>query len=270
MSSWSVELAHDRVAVTGGGSGIGRTVAVTLAQAGAKVYTLGRRLKALEQTAALAVSAPGRVVPIAADVRDAGQVGEAFAQIEADGGPAGGLVHAAASPEYRPAREITAQQFRDVVDSTLTGAFNVIQRWAVALLDAGQPGSAVAYTSAIAHRGTPGAAHSSAGKAGIEGMVRTMAREWGPSGIRLNVVGPGFVPVERTSAMWEQPETTAGVIDHVALGRLGEVDEAAGPAIFLLSRAAGYITGEIVVADGGFRLTPLVLPKLRFEQGNET
>jgi NAD(P)-dependent dehydrogenase (short-subunit alcohol dehydrogenase family) len=265
VNSWNVELLHERIVVTGGGSGIGQAVALTLAGAGARVYVMGRRQSALETTAALQSEGPGSIVAVLCDIRHPELVEQAFATVEADGGAAGGLVHAAASPEYRPARDITAEDFRDVVESTLIGAFNVIHRWGMALLAARAPGAGVVYTSAIAHRGTPGAAHSSAAKAGIEGMIRTIAREWGPDGVRLNAVGPGFIPVARTSTMWESEETVARVLDHVALGRLGEVYEAAGPAVFLLSRAAGYMTGEIVVADGGFRLTPQVLPTLRFD-----
>jgi NAD(P)-dependent dehydrogenase (short-subunit alcohol dehydrogenase family) len=265
MASWTVDLLHDRVVVTGGGSGIGQCVALSLAGAGASVYVMGRRAEPLAETARLAADFRGSVVPVRCDVRDDAAVAAAFREVEADGGPAGGLVHAAASPEYRPAREMTVDHFRDVIESTLVGAFNVIHRWGVALLDAEAPGAAVVYTSAIAHRGTPGAAHSSAAKAGIEGLMRTLAREWGPAGVRLNAVGPGFVPVERTSAMWESGPITEAVLDRTALGRLGEVHEAAGPAVYLLSSAAGYVTGEILVADGGFRLTPLVLPKLRFD-----
>jgi NAD(P)-dependent dehydrogenase (short-subunit alcohol dehydrogenase family) len=257
-------LAHDRLLVTGGGSGIGRTVALGAAGLGATVYVLGRRAEALAGTVELAADGPGTVVPVQGDVRDPDALEAAFAAIEADGGPVPALVHCAASVEYRPARDLRPADFREVVDSLLLGAFNTVNRWGVPLLDAGSPGVAVALTSCIAAAGTPGAVHSSSAKAGIEAMVRTLAREWGPDGVRVNAVGPGFFPVERTQAMWDDDEVNAPIRELIALGRPGTLDEIAGPILFLLTEAATYVTGEVLVPDGGFRLTPHVLPRWKF------
>lgn len=264
MKAWQVELVTDRVLVTGGGSGIGRHVALTLASLGARTYVLGRRAEALEETARLAGESGGSVVPISADARDPDSLARAFAAVEEDGGPVGALVHGAASVEYCPARDLEPAAFREVIDSILLGTFNTIHRWAAPLLDEGLPGVGLALTSCIAARGTPGAAHSSAAKAGVEAMVRTIAREWGPAGVRLNAVGPGFFPVERTQAMWDDPEVCAPIQDLIALGRPGTLDEITGPIVFLLTEAATYFTGEVLVPDGGFHLTPHVLPRWRF------
>lgn len=257
-------LAYDRVLVTGGGSGIGRGVALRLAAAGATVYVLGRRADALAQTAAMAAGSSGRVVALTGDVRLPSTLDDAFAAIEADGGPVPALVHSAASIFYRPAAELSPDGFREVVESLLFGAFNTLSRWAKPLLAGGRTGVAVELTSCIASEGTPGAAHSSAAKAAIDAMVRTVAREWGPSGVRVNCVGPGFFPVERTQSMWDDDEVIAPVRDLIALGRPGQLEEIVGPIVFLLTEAAGYITGEVLVPDGGFRLTPHVLPRWRF------
>ena len=251
--------------MTGGGSGIGRGVAQRLARGGATAYVLGRREAMLAETAALADGLPGRVVPVPCDVTRPELVEEAFATVEQDGGPAQALVHSAGSVEYRAARDLTPEAFRTVVESLLLGGFNAIHRWATPLLDGGLPGAAVAITSCIAARGTPQVAHSSSGKAGLEALVRTLAREWGPAGLRLNAVGPGFFPVERTSGIWEDAEIAKPIVDLVALQRLGELDEVVGPIVFLLTEAAGYVTGEVLVTDGGFSLTPQVLPQWRFE-----
>jgi citronellol/citronellal dehydrogenase len=259
---WSSPLVHDRVVVTGGGSGIGQGVALAAVLAGAKVYVLGRRRSALESTAAEADS--GRVVPVVCDTRDPASVDSAFASIEADGGPAGALVHCAASVEYARGRDITPDAFRTVVESTLFGAFHVVHRWSAALLDGGLPGLGVLLTSAMAAPGTPGVAHSSAGKAGTEAMIRSMAREWGPAGVRLNLVGPGFFPVERTREMFKPGAAGAAIVDQIALGRVGALDEIVGPIVFLLTEAAAYMTGSMLVVDGGFTLTPDVFPVWKF------
>ena len=215
----------------------------------------------LEETVGLAEDLPGRVTPIACDVLDEESVEDAFTTIESAGGPAAGLAHCAASVNYTPAAELTPRGFRAVVESVLFGAYNVLHRWSGPLLEAGEPATAVFVTSHIAARGTPGAAHSSAGKAGVEEMVKTIAREWGPAGIRLNVMGPGLFPVERNAELVARPDFRSAVERQVALQRTGELDEAVGPLMFLLSTAASYLTGEVLVSDGGHRLTPEFLPR---------
>jgi NAD(P)-dependent dehydrogenase (short-subunit alcohol dehydrogenase family) len=262
-----VPLASRRNVVVGGGSGIGRAAAVALAQAGSEVFVLGRRQAMLGETAQLARELPGCVTPITCDVLDERSVDDAFAAIEASGGPAAGLAHCAAAVNYTPAAEMTPRGFRAVVESVLFGAFNVLHRWSAPLIAAREPGAAVFVTSHVAALGTPGASHSSAGKAGVEAMVKTIAREWGPLGIRLNVMGPGIFPVERNAELVHRPEYEAAVVPLIALGRLGELPEAVGPLLFLLSEAASYITGEVIVSDGGFRLTPEFLPRWSYPTG---
>jgi citronellol/citronellal dehydrogenase len=267
LNVWRTDLLFDRVVVTGGGSGIGQAVALELSRCGTTCYIIGRRQAALDETVALAEAevTPGRVVPVSCDLRDVEAVDAAFARIEQDGGLAQGLVHGALSfPGYSPGEEIDPAVFRDVIDSALFGAFNVIHRWSSPLLSNGMQGAAVTITSAFATRGTPGSAHTSAGKAGIEALVRSLAREWGGRGIRLNVVGPGFFPVERTRSMFEPGQPGERVVAQTALGRTGELSEIVGPIVFLLTAAAAYITGETLVPDGGFTLTPHVLAPWSF------
>jgi NAD(P)-dependent dehydrogenase (short-subunit alcohol dehydrogenase family) len=242
--------------VTGAGSGIGRGVALEIASLGATAYILGRREDALKETAAMAEDMPGRLIPISCDLTQAEAVDETFTRIEQEGGPVRALAHCAASVRYEPAREITFETFKAVVGTTLFTAFNALHRWAQPLLDDGQGGVAVALTSNVAHRGTPGVAHSSAGKSGIEGYVRSVAREWGPLGIRINVVGPGVFPVEKSKDMWDRlAAENSGPLTSIAIGRYGELPEIVGPTVFMLTEAAGFISGEILRVDGGQRLT---------------
>lgn len=261
-AEWSSELVHSRLIVTGAGSGIGRAVALELARRGAKAYIVGRREHALQETVSMAQGTPGTLVPMPCDLTDAQATDDTFKRIEDDGGLVRALAHCAASVRYEPAREITFDSFKAVVGTTLFTAFNALHRWATPLIDAELDGVAVALTSSVAHRGTPGVAHSSAGKSGIEGFVRSVAREWGPYGIRINVVGPGVFPVEKSKDLWEQAEKeNTDMFSHVAIGRFGELSEIAGPTIFMLTKAAGFITGEILRVDGGARLTLGAPPK---------
>lgn len=256
MASLQLRLCHDRIAVVGGGSGIGRATALRLAEGGATVYVLGRRLHALQETASLS---QGVIIPVRCDALSPDEVEAAFRHMEADG-PVQALAHCAAAVSYLPARALSAEAFQKVVGSTLFTAFNTIHRWAAALLDSGLPGVGVSLTSAMATLGTPGLAHSSAGKAGIEAFTKSVAREWAPKGLRLNVVGPGFFPIEKSRALWENDEASGAIKRLIAVGRLGLLDEIVGPIVFLLSDAASYITGETLVVDGGYRLQPDVFP----------
>lgn len=246
--------AYDRMVLTGGGSGIGRSVALATAATGAHVYILGRRMPRLAATVDLGEKLPGAITPLACDIRDPGVVEATFRTIEENGGPAQLLYHSAAAAYASLAEDITPEGFARVVQSSLIGAFHIIQRWAKPLIEAGLPGACVAVTSALASRETPGVAHSGASKAGVEGLTRSMAREWGRYGIRLNTIGPGPFPSEGTNDLWEQGGIRARMESTTALGRLGTEAEIVGPSMFLLSDAARYITGVSIPVDGGLRL----------------
>ena len=261
MTSAAVEfrLIADRVLIVGGGSGIGRATALALAQVGATVYVAGRREERLRQTAELAAHEPGRVIPIRCDVTRQGEVDALFDAIELDG-PLPCLVNGAAAPSYRPAIDLTTEEFDEAIGWSVMAGFKLLHRWGASLLRAGAPGTAVTLTSGLASRGTPGVAHSSAGKAGLEALTKSLAREWGPSGLRLNAVGVGLFPVEKSTDMWGDGALLARSQDQIALGRVGEMHEIVGPILFLLSEAATFITGHVLHVEGGVRLPPWPVP----------
>lgn len=263
---WTVDVPHERVVVTGGGSGIGRAVALELAGAGVDAYVMGRRRERLEETAAMAAGRPGRVVAVPCDVRDADRVDAAFAAVEADG-PATGLVHAAAQVSMMPARAITPGEFAAVVEATLLASFTVARRWALPLLDTDARGAAVLVTSSNASMGAPGLAHSSAGKAGTNALVKTLGREWGPHGLTVNAVGPGPFPVEKSQAMWAEERTRTRMTREVALGRYGALPEIVGPIVGLLSAAGSFTTGQVLTVDGGLSLQHWPLPPEEMANG---
>jgi NAD(P)-dependent dehydrogenase (short-subunit alcohol dehydrogenase family) len=245
----------DRALVTGGGSGIGRDIALMLAEAGVEVYVLGRRLDPLEETATLAGD-DATVVPVTADIRDPDAVDAAFTTAEDDGGPVGLLVNAASGAFLAHAQDISPNGFVAVVGSSLSGPFVVVRRWALPLLEAGREGCALMVSSALAAREVPGAAHSSAAKAGLEALIRSMAVEWGPAGLRINSIAPGAFETEgATEGMWSFDPVREAAMDAIPMGRFGRPDELRGAAAFLVSRAASYVTGTTVVVDGGWHLS---------------
>jgi len=264
--TWTVGIPHDRVAITGGGSGIGRATALELAKGGTDVYVLGRRVPWLEETAALADGSPGRIVPVQCDIRDPERVEAAFARIEQDG-LATGLVNAAAQVSMLQARDLSLGEFANVIEATLLSAFSVVRRWGLPLLDADVRGAAVLVTSSNASLGAPGLVHSSAGKAGTNAMVKTLGREWGPYGITVNAVGPGPFPVEKSVDMWADPRTQTRMFREVALGRYGELEEIVGPILYFLSRGGAFTTGQVLAVDGGMSLQHWPLPPEEMDNG---
>lgn len=262
MEKWGVKLAHDRVLLTGAGTGIGQALAVQMADLGATVYVMGRRANLLDETAAM-VRGSGRIVPVPGDITDPASVENVFSTIEADGGPVQAFGNLAVDVNYMPAIDITPEIFHDQTRSALWGVFHIVQRWAKPLIAAGLPGVGAIVTSAFCRDGTPGIAHSSAARAGAEALIKTVSREWGHHGLRLNVMALGAVIVPRTRPAYE-----SGAMDEsvalMAVGRPGEIREAVDPMMFLLSEAASYMTGEVVVVDGGLRLPPMVAPKFRW------
>lgn len=248
--------AGPRAVVTGGGSGIGRDIALMLAAAGVEVHVIGRRQEKLDETAALAGGAH-KITAHVADIRDGAQVEAAFAAVDAQGGPAALLVNAAGGAFLARAENISPNGFAVVVSSSLSGPFNVLRRWARPLLDSGAAGTALVISSALAAREVPGAAHSSAAKAGLEALIRSLAVEWGPRELRLNALAPGAFATEgSTEGMWSHPAVTAATVGNIPLGRFGTPAELKGAAAFLLSKAASYVTGATLVVDGGWRLSP--------------
>jgi NAD(P)-dependent dehydrogenase (short-subunit alcohol dehydrogenase family) len=250
----ALEPAFDRALVTGAGSGLGRGLALALAGCGVDVVAMGRRREPLEATRELAAGLPGRVRVEPGSVRDEADVERVFAAGERDG-PLAMLVHAAAGAFLSPAEEISPNGFRAVVDTGLNGAFLMLRRWAQPLIAAGRPGVAVSVGSALGAREVPGAAHSSAAKAGLEALTRSLAVEWGRFGLRVNVVAPGAVSTEGADAgMWADPEIRERAERAIPLGRFGTVPEVVAATLFLLSRQAAYVTGCSLPVDGGWRL----------------
>lgn len=254
VEAWSKPLQFDRIVVTGAGSGIGRAVALKLARCGVTTYVFGRRLYKLEETAELAKDTAGRIVPISTDCADPKKIDAAFKEVEAHGGPVGGLIHAASEATFMAVKDMPPEEFEYIVAQTLFSGFHTIHRWALALMEKDLPGSAVVMTSGGAYRGVPGVAHSSAGKAGLESFCRAVAREWGPKNIRLNIIGPGVFPVENSQDMWADPEVKARTLKQIALNRYGVLDDMIGPTLFFMSEDSSYVTGQTILVDGGVGL----------------
>jgi 3-oxoacyl-[acyl-carrier protein] reductase len=245
-----MDVSGKTALVTGGTRGIGRGIVLALARAGVTVVTCGRsggdhadslakELKELggdHQVLQADVSDPEAVSQLATAVRDLGGLDI--------------LVSNAGTISHIPFDKLTLEQWRDVIDSNLTGAFLVTQ----AVLPLLRPGGSIIYVgSRAAQAGIPQRSHYTASKAGLVGLARSLARELGGREIRVNVVAPGVIDtdVERKMPAEMRREMAKRYGALTSLGRVGEIDEIAGVVLFLASPAAGYVTGETINVDGG-------------------
>lgn len=247
-------LLEGKVAfVTGGGSGINLRIAERLAEAGAKVGLLGRTAGKLEAAAEGIRGRGGEAKGFPADVRDYAAVDAALAACVEAFGPIDVLVNGAAGNFPAPALGMSANGFRSVVDIDLLGTFHVCR---AAFERLRRPGASILNISASqAFQPAMLQAHVCAAKSGVDQLTRVLAMEWGPSGVRVNSVTPG--PIEDTEGMKRlapTPDARKRIAEAVPLGRFGTKDEIADLCLFLCSPAAAYITGAVMVCDGGMNL----------------
>jgi NAD(P)-dependent dehydrogenase (short-subunit alcohol dehydrogenase family) len=238
--------------VTGGGSGLGRAVAMKLAGEGVDVWVCGRTEDSLAETVSLADPDGGAISSVVCDVTDPAAVAMMYETI---GHVPAILVNNAAGAFVAFAENISPNGFRAVVDVSLNGAYHVISEWGRRHIAAGSPGVAVNVTSATVDGGSPGTVHSGAAKSGLVSITKTLAIEWARYGLRINAIAPGAFATEGAEAnIWSRAETEDRILRSVPLGRLASVDEIALPTLFLVSEAASYATGAVWKVDGGWTL----------------
>jgi len=251
MSIFRDRLLDGKAAfVTGGGSGIGLAMAERFAQHGAKVMLAGRRAEVLDEAKQGIEAAGGVAGAVSLDVRDYAAVEAALRRTHEEFGPIDIVLAAAAGNFPAPILGMSANGFRAVMDIDVLGTFNVMRAAHPFLRKPGA--SLLAISANHATKPVPYQSHVCAAKAAIEMLMKCIAIEWGPDGIRANCITPG--PTADTEGMRRlapTPEIEEIVKQNAPLRRYGTKDELADLALYLCSDAAGYITGNAYVCDGG-------------------
>jgi NAD(P)-dependent dehydrogenase (short-subunit alcohol dehydrogenase family) len=252
------------VFVTGGGSGINLGVAKNFAALGANVAICGRTQEKLNAAAAELSALGAKVCAVAADVREFGALEKAFERSEAELGPMDVLVCGAAGNFLVPAETLSANGFKSVIDIDLLGSFNA-SRASFGQLRATK-GTIIYISAGMAYMPHAFQVHVGAAKAGIDMMMKNLAIEWGRHGIRTNSIVPG--PIEGTEGMkrLSGEAQLAKFIDGIPLKRMGTVDDIGQAAVFLASPLAAYVSGCVMVVDGGQKLAGSALFNIGAEQ----
>jgi 2,4-dienoyl-CoA reductase [(3E)-enoyl-CoA-producing], peroxisomal len=244
-------LAGHVALVTGGGTGICRGIAAAYARFGADVCIVSRKQDVLDKTAAELREQTGRqVLGVAADVRQPDDVARAVAQTVERFGKLDTLVNGAAGNFLAPAAGLSPNGFRTVIDIDLIGTFHAA-RAAFEQLRASGNGLVLNISATLHYHGTPLQIHASAAKAGVDAITTNLAVEWGQFGIRSCGIAPG--PIGDTEGMKRLAPGDVGqkAMRHIPAGRFGTIDEIAAAAVFLRSPAAAYVSGHVMVVDGG-------------------
>jgi NAD(P)-dependent dehydrogenase (short-subunit alcohol dehydrogenase family) len=244
-------------AVTGSGSGIGRAIALGYAREGARVAVLDANGDAAAETVKAITGAGGKATSFKLDVTERDKCREIAAQIGETIGPVSILVNNAGINRrnaFTADPEAVIKDWQDIMAVNLNGVFNVTHAFLAQLRATKGRIINIGSVQSFVHVRTPNSPAYTTSKHGVLGFTRALAAELGKDGVRVNAIGPGLIETplnEKVRA--NNPELVKIFLDHTPLGRTGKPEDIVGPAIFLASDLSAYVTGSIIMADGGYR-----------------
>jgi 3-oxoacyl-[acyl-carrier protein] reductase len=243
--SVAIDLSGKTAFVTGSTRGIGLAIARLLYTAGAKVAVVGREAARAQ---AVAAELGDRAAGVACDVAREEQVTAAIGSAEAALGPIDILVNNAGLTRDNILLRLTDQDWDAVLDANLKGAF-LTMRTVIKGMMKRRAGRIINMSSIVGLTGNKGQANYAASKAGLIGLTKSIAKEYASRNILVNCVAPGFIETDMTASLPDEARAT--LLEQIALGRLGRPDDVAGTVLFLASDLAAYMTGQVLVVDGG-------------------
>lgn len=245
-------LLNKRILITGGGTGLGKGMALRFLELGAEVYICGRREEVLKQTAAeLSATTGGRIHALPCDVRELDSA-EAMIDTIWKRGPLDILVNNAAGNFIARTEELSPRAFQSVIGIVLMGTLHATMACGRRWLKANHKGTVLSISATYAPVGSAYVVPSAVSKAGVEALMRSLAVEWGDRGIRMNAIAPGPIPTQGAfSRVLPRPEFETAALARNPQHRFGTVEELANLAAFLVSDGSAYINGEVVRMDGG-------------------
>lgn len=255
MSS-GIHLEGKKALVTGASRGIGRAIALGFAAAGADVALLARTPDALEEVRSEAERAGRRAAALPCDVTDAEAVRGAVAEAVERLGHIDVVVNNAGGTGFMvPFTRMRFSGWEKTMRTNVASAVHVCQALSEHMLNRGA-GSVVNVASVAGLTGTPAGAHYGAAKAAVISLTKTLAVEWASAGIRVNALCPGWTATELNRELWEDEQASARLLADVPMNRWARTEEMVAPAVFLASDASSFLTGHVLVVDGGQTATP--------------
>jgi NAD(P)-dependent dehydrogenase (short-subunit alcohol dehydrogenase family) len=248
----SFSLAGKVALVTGGGRGIGKAITTAFAEAGATVVIASRKLDNLETTARELAGRGGAVIPMSCHVGKREDLERVVRETERAAGPIDILVNnSATNIGQGPALATTDDMLLKMVEINVLAAFRLVNLVVPTMIERKQGGSIINIASISGLRPQPGGLLYSFTKAGLIMLTRSWAREFGPAGIRVNAICPGLIKTDFSEYFWKDSDRAHALLGEQPLPHLGEPHEIGGAALYLASSEASFVTGHIMVVDGG-------------------
>ncbi len=242
-------LKDSVVLITGGGTGIGKAIASAFIAKGAKVVVTGRRQSVLEETAK---ELGAQASAIAGDISKNGEPARIVEETVRKHGQLDILVNNAGTSKVGPLSEVTDEDFENIYRTNVMGPLALVRAASNHIVSS--KGSVINISSTLSHGAMPGTATYASSKAALNHMTRTLAAEFGPSGVRVNAVAPGFTISDLATFESLDKQMVEQMIAQTPMGRPGQPDEIASAVLLLASNDAGWVTGQVVQAGGGFML----------------
>ena len=252
MTNWlesQFSLTGKKALVTGASKGIGASIAIAMAQAGADVVLVGRSQDSLSATRAAIENLGRSTESLIADVESRAQISEAFKSIDQLNVEI--VVNNAGSISRAPAIDTSLEDWDRIIDTNLNSVFQISQLCAKSMLAKGH-GRIINIASLLSFQGGINVPAYTASKHAVAGVTKALANEWGAKGVTVNAIAPGYISTDNTQALRNDVDRNTSILARIPIGRWGTPEDLAAVAVFLASPAASYINGEIITVDGGW------------------